>query len=197
MAVTLGSTGITFPDATTQTTAATAGSPSAMVFINSVTPTAVTNIDTFNASFSSSYSTYLIVGEYLAGSADAGIRMRFVNSGTVDTGTNYSELSGASSIDGNTNRNYAYTDTTTLGSVKSTGTTTKGTSFYAWLHKPNGTNPAYFNSNFQVPNSDTAYNSNGIAGAYIGTATSGIRIYVSSGTFAAQGKIYLYGIKTT
>lgn len=60
MAVTLGSTGITFPDSTTQTTAATASAPSPWVLLSTVTGSGVSTIDV-ETTFSSTYDYYKII----------------------------------------------------------------------------------------------------------------------------------------
>jgi len=60
MATSLVSTGVQFPDATIQTTAATASAPSPMVLLTTTTASGATSYNLFTSSFSNTYTQYLM-----------------------------------------------------------------------------------------------------------------------------------------
>lgn len=162
----------------------------AMVLLATVTPTAAAVID-FLSSFSGTYDRYMIVGEGLTNNAGAStdqLSLRFANAGAVDSGSKYF---------------YTFNGTVTLaatgiafsGAVLGTG---KGVSFNAMVLNANDTTnlktatftavsesaatPAYFHQQYGA-----AYDS--------ANAVSGFRLYWLSGSsFAATGKVRLYGI---
>lgn len=189
MAVTLGSTGITFPDATTQTTAASAAG---MVLINSVTPSSSAIIDTFISSFSSTYGAYLLVGQNIAVNSSGSIMLRFASAGSPDTTNKYSSASGTGTVGDtaytlNNNNEAAFVEgPTDLG----------GVSFQSWFFSPNSTNYKYVQTMSSRQSSASTWRSYMATIAYTGTATGGFRLYLNSGPlFLAQGKLYLYGVR--
>jgi hypothetical protein len=89
MAVSLVSTGITFPDNTTQTTAATASAPSPWVLLSTVTASGATNLDV-ETTFSSTYDYYkIIVPElYQSTSSFGQLYIRLKMGGAYQSGSN-------------------------------------------------------------------------------------------------------------
>jgi hypothetical protein len=88
MAVTLGSTGITFPDATTQTTAATAGSPAGMVLVQTVTASSSATLEV--TGFSSTYDNYILkVTGFRAATAGSYMKAQLKLGGSYRTGAFY------------------------------------------------------------------------------------------------------------
>jgi hypothetical protein len=89
MAVSLVSTGITFPDNTTQTTAATASAPSPWVLLSTVTGSSVSTIDV-ETTFSSTYDYYkIIVPElYQSTSSFGQLYIRLKMGGAYQSGSN-------------------------------------------------------------------------------------------------------------
>jgi hypothetical protein len=88
MAVTLGSTGITFPDATTQTTAATAGSPAGMVLVQTVTASSSATVEI--TGFSSTYDNFqIVITDLRAATAGTYLRSQLKLGGSYRTAASY------------------------------------------------------------------------------------------------------------
>jgi hypothetical protein len=189
MATTLNSSGIVFPDATTQTSAA---GVSGFVLITSATPTSATTFDTFINSFSSTYGTYMLIGENIATDSAGTIMIRFASASSPDTSTKYSSASGA----GVTN-DTAYTlNNQNEGSLIEGPTDTGGASFKTNIYTPNGSNVKFWQTVVSRQASSTTWKTYSAAGAYTGTSSGGFRLYLNSGPkFLAQGKFYLYGLR--
>lgn len=79
MATTLGSTGITFPDATTQTTAATGGVTSLNGQTGAITNTTSGSIGSYVFALDSSYDANTNVGNKLIGTTVAGSVLVYAN----------------------------------------------------------------------------------------------------------------------
>lgn len=89
MSVILGSTGITFPDSTTQTTAATASAPPPWVLLSTVTASGASTMD-IESTFSSTYDYYkIIIPELYQSYASYGmLAVRLKMGGSYQSGAN-------------------------------------------------------------------------------------------------------------
>ena len=179
------------------TTWASTAPSSGMALIASVSVTAVTNIDTFISSFSASYGTMLLIGENISSSATDTLAIRYASSGTPDTGSNYGYLRDALAVDGNNEISYAVDTLAKLILVRN-ATNQPGTSFHCYIHTPTGSGYKYHEGCGGTPSSNGLNMfGNAFMGAYKGSSSGGIRILCSAGsTFTAQGKFFLYGLRT-
>jgi len=207
MAVSLVSTGIQFPDASIQTTAASAGSPSAMVYLSTVTITSNTaNVDIENA-FNSTYSTYVIIANNVnanASSNNSRLYCRLKVGGTYQTSgyrwqmTDNTSGSG-SSFSGAGSANYSESY---IMLARDLGTSTLNWSSVMYITNPAGTSDqkniygagGYLNTGpYQINNTYSAsyYASN--------AALTGVRFYIdpNSGGNISSGTWRLYGIKAS
>tara|TARA_R100001463_G_scaffold117345_1_gene172951 strand:- start:201 stop:935 length:735 start_codon:yes stop_codon:yes gene_type:complete len=155
--------------------------------------------------FTSDFRTYLLVGNSLIHDANSSTRMRFRQSSSDVTTSNYVwgqttlRMNGSTEEDNNGQDDAAYfqlNNTVTMG----TGTTTgRSTNFNMFIHDPLGTNNHKMISwnSFNVYDNGTAYyyTMHGI-GIFRGntTALSGITVYPSSGNYDS-GYITIYGLK--
>jgi len=155
--------------------------------------------------FTSDFRTYLLVGNSLIHDADSSTRMRFRQSSSDVTTSNYVwgqttlRMNGSTEEDNNGQDDAAYfqlNNTVTMG----TGTTTgRSTNFNMFIHDPLGTNNHKMISwnSFNVYDNGTAYyyTMHGV-GIFRGntTALSGITVYPSSGNYDS-GYITIYGLK--
>lgn len=158
-----------------------------------LTPTAAANVDALTT-FTSSYDSYLIIGQGILPAADDILRMRVATAGVADTGSNYFE--GAS---------YAGVTITVASSSLSVTTNTtaagKGCGFTILIANTNDA------TNIKTIDCKSVYQTNATPGylsrltlsAYPAANTiSGVRFYWSGGAnFTATGKIYIYGIKNS
>jgi hypothetical protein len=88
MAVTLSSTGVTFPDATIQTTAATASAAPGMVLVQTVTASSSATLEV--TGFSSTYDNYVLkVTGFRAGTAGTYMKSQLKLGGSYRTGAFY------------------------------------------------------------------------------------------------------------
>jgi hypothetical protein len=180
------------------TTWASTAPSSGMALIASVSVTAVTNIDTFISSFSSTYGTMLLVGENISASSSDTLSIRFASSGTPDTASNYGWNIDTAAISGNTTSFYNSDDAIRFMGVR-TATNQPGASFHCYIHTPATSGYKYMEGSGGLPSSAAGTSMVGSAfmGAYKGTSGSGgIRIFCYNGsTFTAQGKFFLYGLR--
>jgi len=155
--------------------------------------------------FTSDFRTYLLVGNSLIHDADSSTRMRFRQSSSDVTSSNYVwgqttlRMNGSTAEDNNGQDDAAYfaiNNTVTMA----TGTTTgRSTNFNMFIHDPLGTNNHKMISwnSFNVYDNGTPYyyTHHGV-GIFRGntTALSGITVYPSSGNFDS-GYITIYGLK--
>jgi hypothetical protein len=89
MAVTLGSTGVTFPDATIQTTAA--GASGSLIFLSSVTASASSTVD-LTTTINSTYSSYMVTVTDVRVSETTNIHLRYRVAGSFISLSNYTSL---------------------------------------------------------------------------------------------------------
>lgn len=104
MATTLNNSGVVFPDNTTQTTAATAGTPSPWVLLSTVTASGATTLDV-ETTFSSTYDYYKIIIPELSQSTGSfgALCIRLKMGGTYQSGSNsyntiYAYFTGGSTV---------------------------------------------------------------------------------------------------
>lgn len=163
-----------------------------LVLLATLTPTAAANID-FLSTFSASYDNYLILGEGLNnGSGTDNISIRLANSGSVDSGSNYSSVTTApaSSITFGTS---AIVTGNSLNTVR-------GLNLQAVIKNVNDASnlksilSRAVSQDLNTPRVQSY--SNNVA--YIGGAVSGFRLFWSGGAnFAAQGKVRVYGYQNS
>jgi hypothetical protein len=165
-----------------------------MVLLATLTPTVAANVD-FLSTFSSTYDSYLIIGEGILPSADDTLIMYCAAAGVADTGTNYY-------------RNNVETATPVTVSAQSSllspaavYTSGKGISFA--LHVINANDATNLKSIIGKSTSQSAVTPAfvlaGINTAYVAAnAVSGVRFsWTSAANFKASGKIRVYGIANT
>jgi hypothetical protein len=166
--------------------------PSGVVLLATLTPTAAANVDALST-FSSSYDNYLIIGDGLLPAADDSLRIRFATGGSVDSGSNYY---GGAIVEGNSGANLTSANTTfgVSGTVISAG---KGLNFAIQIMNANdATNLKSVGGKSQCQSAATpGYMPTGVNAVYTAAnAISGVRFYWQSGNnFSAVGKIRIYG----
>ncbi len=181
------------PDATgttiqwTQLSIPTAG----LKLLATLTPTAAANVD-FLTTFTSTYDNYLIVGQGIKPATTQRLVMRFANSGSVDSGSNYVNVT--------INVTGSILTATQYVSFYDTLSTGKGVNFCANVLNVNSASGHKTTSIVSLTHESGAnsYGESENRNAYIGGAVSGVRLYWESGSnFAAQGTIYVYGYSKT
>lgn len=195
MSVILGSTGITFPDATTQTTAATAGAAPGLVLISSTNATSATTLQNLNA-FSSTYDNYLIVGDGLSPATAGILGMRVAVAGSVVTAGNPYQwnITNGATFNGDVSWPIYYT---TMASSSS-----NGCSFQMFLLDVNNTT-RYKTMNLGAVafrSSTSTWQGNSIYGVFLDStsALTGVQLYFQNGSnFLAQGNMKIYGFKNS
>ena len=161
-----------------------AASASAMTLVASGSPSAVSSIS-FNSCFTSTYRNYLIIVSDIVGSTNAALRLRWRASSTDATGSNYKFA----------NR-YA-TFATSLGTdagnptdhiliVGATGTSAQRSGAHIYVNAPQIA--AYTNHQMIANSWDSAAFGAGMHEQ--ATAYDGFSLYITSGTFSGQVKIY-------
>jgi hypothetical protein len=199
MAVTLVSTGITFPDATTQTTAATA-SPSTWVYIKTVTASSSATVDIEDAM--TDYGVYVITANTVVPSTGGNLfYMRVKSSGSYQTtnyyGTNiYTTNNSTISISNLDSSN----ELTVINQNQQVAADSALANFSGqfYIYNPSSTKAKLMNSVFIQMNPATntskpAY----MSAAYSASSTvTGIRFYFSVGTVSV-GTFRLYGIRNS
>lgn len=166
-------------------------SSSALTLLATLTPTAAANVD-FLSTFSSTYDNYLIVGEGILPSSPDSISFRFANAGTVDSGSNYYQITSSGG-----NSNTAVTNGYVRGSsVYTSG----GCDFTMTVQNVNSTTLNKSAQANSVAQSNATFRSQSCdATGYSNTsAISGMRLFwAGAANFAASGKIRIYGYANT
>lgn len=162
-----------------------------LVLLATLTPTAAANVD-FLSTFTADYDTVIIKGRGILPSSTDAIQFRMANSGVVDAGSNY---------------------TTAITSTAATTTTATRAAFGPNVYSSG----KGVNFNIEISNVNDASGLKSIVSAatshesatpswahfftgvgYFGAAASGGRLFWSGGAnFAAQGKIYIFGVRNT
>ena len=155
--------------------------------------------------FTSDFRTYLLVGNSLIHDANSSTRMRFRQSSSDVTTSNYVwgqttlRMNGSTEEDNNGQDDAAYFQLNSTVTMDTGTTTGRSTNFNMFIHDPLGTNNHKMISwnSFNVYDNGTAYyyTMHGI-GIFRGntTALSGITVYPSSGNYDS-GYITIYGLK--
>mgnify|MGYP003138161921 CR=1 FL=1 len=155
--------------------------------------------------FTSDFRTYLLVGNSLIHDADSSTRMRFRQSSSDVTTSNYVwgqttlRMNGSTEEDNNGQDDAAYFQLNSTVTMDTGTTTGRSTNFNMFIHDPLGTNNHKMISwnSFNVYDNGTAYyyTMHGV-GIFRGntTALSGITVYPSSGNYDS-GYITIYGLK--
>jgi hypothetical protein len=152
---------------------------------------AVANVD-FLSSFSSTYDDYLIVLDNIGFSASDALRIRFANSGTVDsTASNYRNLNMVAS--GTAWTVAALADDKGL-ITNSTYASTIKSSVCIYVFNANSTNHKQLASECVIT-SGTATVMEKLAMNYIGGAVSGVRFFGTNGTNLTTGNFRIYGLQ--
>ena len=164
---------------------------STVVLLATVTPTATTYVN-FLTTFTASYNTYLIVGENLRPATDDYLAIQFASAGTAITTNTYGALSGASVNAGGVG--VAFTDDrghvirTTVGSAGSGN-------FYCWITGINTTNLKSGISYSSVIDGSATFGGYASSFGRSSGTIGGFRLFWNSaGNWAAQGKVYVYGV---
>jgi len=170
-----------------------AGGASALTFITSASPSAVSTISIDNC-FTSTYRNYLIVAN-LEFTASGGYLMeaRLRASGSDNTSTNYRWNaiymgSNAATVNGD-NRNSA--TSFSLAEVRETGETASTT----YLYSPQASVETTFTTNAASLGASYAVWYSGGGSMTVTTAYDGLTIFVGSGTFT--GTIRIYGVSNS
>ena len=162
-----------------------------LVLIATLTPSVSANLD-FLTTFTSTYDSYLIVGQGLKPATITRLVMRLANSGTADSGSNYYFVTFKSSTSSASALIYLSTgDTLAAG---------KGINFAATISGVNSASEAKRLSIDSITNSAATptYVHNANPHSYVGGAVSGLRLYWESGAnFSAVGTVRVYGYSNT
>lgn len=179
-------TGLSLSSGTLSNTSSSA----ALVWLATLTPTAAANLDALST-FSSTYDSYLIIGEGIKGDTTDALYLRLGNAGSADTGSNYYNL-------GTEQASQTTTASAFMQVASSVHTSGKGCNFFLFVINANdATNMKSILGKVGAMNNTTpAFVMNGAHTCYAATnAISGIRLYwLGGGNFSAQGKIRIYGI---
>jgi len=182
-----------------------------MVKLSTSTISANTTAVTFNGLFSSTYKNYFIIGSSIRPDADTSIYMRFRESNSDVTASNYiwtqntirlQNSNGAMEEDNNADRSafFKLASTVSISNNTDSNAAKRAVYFNFHLHDPLNTSYAkyFFGSahNIYDNGSDTWFYHHHIAGTYSASAAAltGFTIYPSAGNFDA-GTITLYGLK--
>lgn len=163
-----------------------------LVLLATLTPTAAANVD-FLSTFTADYDKYLITGRGLNNvSGTDTISVRLANAGVVDSGSNYSTVTISSA-----------SSTTFVTSAVITGNslnTQRGLNFDLVVNNVNDATNLK-NMIAQAISQDQAtprIQWSSAATAYIGGAVTGFRLFWTGGaSFAAQGKVRVYGYQNS
>jgi hypothetical protein len=197
MAVTLGSTGVTFPDATIQTTAASA---SPWVFITSVTASNSATVDIENAM--TDFGVYVITANTVVpGTGGNVFYMRVKSNGSYQStgyfGSNQYSSNNSSFTFSNFN-NSNQMDIVAQNQQIAADSALANFSGQFYIYNPSSTKAKLMNSTFiqMNPATNTAMPAY-MTGAYSASTTvTGIRFYFSTGNVSV-GTFRLYGIRNS
>jgi hypothetical protein len=196
MAVSLISTGIEFPDATIQTTAA---GPSSLKLLATVDATSA-SYATFDGYFTSTYDNYLVVASDFVDSGGGGtIKAQVAIASTYQTGAFYRTSAIVSSSAATSVTGYAQTTATSIEMVQ-VNALTDTSGFYCYIYAPLSTvGPKVISFNVVGVrfSSNSVQQTQGVGSWGNSTsALSGIRFASSNGTWGT-GKFRLYGLANT
>ena len=169
---------------------------SALVLLATLTPTVAANLDFLDV-FSSAYDNYLIIGNGLTVSADTWINMRLATGGAVDSGSDYSIMYGGQPTGNFLSGTASETSFQCTGTVYAGG---KGVSFQIDVKNVNQSSSLKsIYAEFMAQSAATpTYQAGAGRSGYIAAKTvSGFRLYTNTSTFAATGKVRVYGYSNT
>ena len=172
------------------------GANGALALIATLTPTAAANLDFLNV-FSSTYDNYLIVGSGLTVAADTYALLRLATGGSVDTGSNYWISIGAEAAGNWTSHTSGSASHQFTPTITSAG---KGLSFQIDIRNVNDAsglksivaliaNQTAATPDYKIGTSRCAYPA--------ANTVSGFRLYTNTSTWAATGKVRVYGYSNT
>ena len=182
-----------------------------MVKLSTSTISANTTAVTFNGLFSSTYKNYFIIGSSIRPDADTSVYMRFRESDSDVTASNYiwtqntirvQNSNGAMEEDNNSGKSafFKLAPTVSISNDTDGNAAKRAYNFNFHLHDPLSTSYAkyFFGATASIYDngSDTWFYNHHIAGTYSAStaALTGFTIYPSTGNFDA-GTITLYGLK--
>ena len=181
------------------------------VKLHTETISANTSSVSFDGYFSSTYKHYFVIGSNLKNDADTNYYMRYRQSNSDVTGSNYiwtqntircQDSTGGMEEDNNAGKEafFKLSSTNTVTNDHDGNASKRAFNFNFHLHDPLATNNMkyYYGSSHHIYDNtnDVWYYNHHIAGTYIASASalSGFTIYPSSGNIDS-GTITLYGLK--
>jgi len=165
-----------------------------LIFLGEVIPTVSATLSFLNI-FSSTYDNYFVIGCGILPAVDSSGTMKWANSGSIDTGSNYARVDGTNTDSGSA----TFTSTSWEAPIRLTveATSGLGANFQMTIRNVNQASQIkdfVSHSGGQNSTDPNTFQSYETRGGYKGGVVSGFELSFDGNNFVAQGYVRVYGI---